>query len=158
MNTLCFNEKRDTAAIHFPLLFGMEAPRNLRNWELNLQPDGRRSTEFLGKIEEFHVLEVERSNAVHVGIHNRLHEAIVKAAPERKRICCMFQIFPNPKRLAFHMTDHPMHTAETLRIFGVRMESFVGFHGDSFVDGKLPELVIVPHGQTTTKEAIATRT
>ncbi|MAD83764.1 MAG: hypothetical protein CL912_12450 [Deltaproteobacteria bacterium] len=68
-----------------------------------MQPDGSRSTEPLGRIGEFQALEVKWSNAVHVGIHNRLHEAIIKAIPERKRICCMFQILPDLKRLVFHL-------------------------------------------------------
>ena len=136
----------------------MEAPRTLSNWELNLQSDESRSTEFLRRIQEFRVLEVVWSDVVNIGVHHRLDEARVEAAPESKRIRCIFQLFPNLKRLVVHMTDGPMHTAESLRIFGAGMASFVAFHGESFVDGKLPEVVIVPHGEITTKEALAPST
>ncbi|PVH74241.1 hypothetical protein DL98DRAFT_604915 [Cadophora sp. DSE1049] len=154
MKPICFDWKKDTAAIPFQAIFTMQAPENLRYWEMNLERNGSRSAEFLGMIEDFHVHEVVWSNGVNLDVQDQLHGNIAREDSDTISICCIFQIFSNLKRLLFHMVNDQNHTAESMRMFGKRMKDFVAFHGGSFVEGRLPEVIIVRHGQTTIGEAL----
>lgn len=142
MQPLIFNPRTDKVAIPYTSFIRLHSKLELQNWEANMALNPAGASNFLSEIKEFHIYSVVCMRKTILCQHNRFLRNSERETPDGKFLCHIFELLPNLQTIFFHMESMrwQWHSKEQL---GVLMRKLVKSHEKSFVDGKVPDVVVI---------------